>query len=186
MAGVLPGGKRADLCPADISELGGPKLVHKTAIESPGLAGALIAVLERGFAAIVGALFDTALMQNPEAFAVAVDPVFDQITPGTAKLLYENNGSDVPVLVRVEAEVDLAGGTASFLMLSKKAPVGAATLATSKSVSDYRVGPRCALVLPPNAKLYGDATKPGGGAGTVEVSITVIPLRGRAAVFVRG
>ena len=182
MPGILPGSKKtseADFCPTDVREFSARWEEGVVPVIAP-----VIVPEVAGFREIVAALYNTALLQNPDVFSVATPPSVRPI-PANATAgveVYKNSGSDLPVLVRVQAEMDTTGGTASFLSLGRTAADATALRGASH---DYRVGPRVSLLLPPNTSCYAFATSPSGG-DTVNLVITVVPLYGRAVAYTKG
>ena len=192
MPGILRGSKKAsevDFCPADVRDISGRRGEDVTvglSVESALFLAALderFRLLHEDLREVVAALYNTALLQNPDAFAIAIAPSLRPI-PASAAAGVEvyKNAESTPVLVRVQAEMDTASGISSFLSLGR---TPADAVATTGAAQDYRVGPRASLLLPPNTSCYAFASSP-SGADTVNLVVTVVPFYGRAVAFTKG
>jgi hypothetical protein len=134
---------------------------------------------------LIDALFDTAALQNPEAFAIVSKPTRTLVTPGAAAnqaVQFFLNKLPTPVLLFMEVAptVTLLPGA---LIVGREN--GKATLADAIRV-EYSTAPKVSLVIPPNGEVFVDITHPDGLATALQVQFTVLPLRGRSSVFTQG
>lgn len=136
-----------------------------------------------GIAQMVAALYDSAILNNPAAFAMVSKPVGHEIDTAGLGVKVATNDGNVPLLVRVQAATSSAlSGLPYYLFLADN--TNDATY-NKAAVIKYEVGASAAVVLPPSKSLYVNGTDPEGGTA-LRVTVTQVPLRGRAAIFTRG
>lgn len=130
---------------------------------------------------LVDALYDNAIISNPDTLAFSASPSKLIITPGTPLKAADNNSSDRPLFVRIKGEVDV-NGTKTFLYaapysLSTGQPAGS-------TIAKYDVGPVIDVVLNGANTVYVDGTAPAGQA-TFTAIVTSFYLNGRRTIYTR-
>lgn len=146
----------------------------------PTLASELNQVLSR-ITSVIDALYDTAALQNPDAFVMVARPTRKPVTPGAPILFYQNLLRQPALLfLEVEPTVTFLPGA---LIVGREA--ANATLGGAIRVV-YDTAPKASVIVPPNGEVYVDITHPDGLATALNVQFTVIPLRGRSSIFTQG
>jgi len=133
------------------------------------------------------ALYDTAMLQNPRAFAALAKTVPKSITAGAtslgnAVLIYPNE-APVPVLLRARLQPD-GGGTKAYLVLADSEEK--ASSFGKGAEWDYSEVPTVEIVVPPSTNVYAAAQSFTGVAQDLTVLVQAVPFRGRNAVNVGG
>lgn len=137
-------------------------------------------------AKLENSLYDTAILQNPWAFATVVPPI--PVGPvtlgalqtlGAAKLAYKNM-LEVPVVVLVRLQ---PGGTGqkAYLQMALDEPTKASSFGQGADAA-YSEVPKLAALVPPNGMLFVAGSSYTGVATDVVVLVQAIPLRGRKAL----
>jgi hypothetical protein len=121
-----------------------------------------------------------ALGDNPDLFAVYGTPFnipIQNAVAGVAATVVQayNNTSSGLVMVRMEAQSDEAGGTASWLYAS---PVKSQCTGALAPFKRYGTPPSLVVVLPAGVAVYCAGTVPGGALGPnpFQVAVMVVPV----------
>jgi hypothetical protein len=153
---------------ADVIALDVKKEKEKAPKLSEVVAGAIAKAIEAAFTAQADHLYNAAILTNPATFVTTQRRSGAQAVPSDAPVLVHKNEDLTPVVVVIRAD----GADVQEVAVSNAE--GAATEAQT------RHGAQVAVLLRPNDAAYVAVR---AVAYPVNVVYTVIPLRGRAAVF---
>lgn len=128
---------------------------------------------------MIDAIYDSAVLANPKAFVVSVGSTPKQITPGTG-IQITKNSRKTPVLVYIRMQMPETGVTGILYLSGDNA---SATTAGTAALSFDGLNPEATIVLTPNQTLYANCTSPDGTGNALNLVFSVIPLRGRSALY---
>lgn len=133
-----------------------------------------------GSSEMIDAIYDAAIIGNLSAFALGASAKASVITPGTAALVADNQGSNRPLYVRVKAATDGSGVATNLYIGGNASEAGASTA----PVGIYAVAPSYEFVLvgSGSGQVWVDGTAP-PGASTFTVMVVSFQLKGRATVY---
>ena len=127
---------------------------------------------------VIDALYDNAIISNPDILAFAGNPRPLVITPGVPQMAANNSGSGRPLFVRLKGEVDQTNGTRTFLY----AAPSSASNAVGSVKAAYDFGPVLEVILNGPGTVWVDGTAPQSQA-TFTVQVTTFYLNGRNTVY---
>ena len=131
---------------------------------------------------VVDALYNQAVIADPEAFFLFGSSVEKPVTPGAATgvELYKNS-LDVPVAVAVRAQMLETDTTVYLYIASDESRMAASTA----PVLRQGASPRGGIVVPPGGALYGRMTAQDSNTDSRNLIVTSVPLKG-LQLFNRG